>query len=184
MLHVQVGGAVVVLQVSALSKHWVESRQEQAGCPVTIWQILSFSQGANVGSLALHSQEGGVVVVLHTSALSKHCVGSRQEQGGWSVTLWQTLSFSHVENVGVLVLHSHVGGDVVVLQKSPKPEQSEAVRQEHAGCPTMLWQTLSFSQVENVGAFELHSQEGGVVVALQKSALSPQSVELRQEHAG
>ena len=78
---------MVSLQVSALSKHVAESRQEHPGCPgssITFMQYRSMGHASNVGVLKLHSHVDGFVVRLQVSAFSKQCAASRQEQEGCS----------------------------------------------------------------------------------------------------
>ena len=86
-LHSHLGGMTVLLQVSAVSPKQLDvSRQEHPGCPgfsVTFIHILLSSQTSKDGVLKLHSQVGGIVVLLQVSALSKHWPTSRHEQAGW-----------------------------------------------------------------------------------------------------
>lgn len=193
-LHSQVGGIVVLLQVSALSKHWSPSRHEQAGWPtnsVIFRHDLPASHGIKSGALELHSQVGGIAVLLQVSAVSlRQSDASEHEHPGWSgysVMLMQTRPISHAAKVGMLELHSHVGGIVVVLQESAFSKQLAASKQEHegwSGFSVMLMHDLPVSHGAMEGKFPLHSQLGGVVVLLQESALSKQSVAIKHEHAG
>ena len=110
-LHSHVGGLVAALQVSALSRHVAESKQEHAGCPgisVTLRHIWLGPHTSKRGKLKLHSQVGGFVVLLQVSALSKHCEASRQEHAGWpgsSVIFRHILPVSQGANDGVFALH-------------------------------------------------------------------------------
>ena len=72
-LHSQVGGDVVLLQVSALSRQCKASKHEHAGCPgrsVRFKHTLSGSHGPKVGELFSHTQVEGDMVVLQASELS------------------------------------------------------------------------------------------------------------------
>ena len=74
-LHSHFGGIDVLLQVSAFSKQSIASRHEHAGCSgvsVLFKQTLPGSQAAESLPLKLHSQVGGVVVILQVSAFSRH----------------------------------------------------------------------------------------------------------------
>ena len=82
-LHSHVGGFVVLLQVSALSRQFVAFTQEHGGCPrssVVFKQNCKGPQGSIVGALKLHSHI--VVVALQVSAFSKQFVAFKQEQAG------------------------------------------------------------------------------------------------------
>ena len=84
-LHSQVGGTVALLQVSALSRHVAVFKQEHPGCPglsVTFIHTRLGPHASKVGDLKLHSQVGGVVVLLQVSELLKQCNAFRQEQAG------------------------------------------------------------------------------------------------------
>ena len=162
-----------MLQVSAFSKHSVESKQEQPGCPTTDWHVLPASHTKKFGALVLHSQLGGVVVILQVSAFSRHCVASIQEHPGWPVIVWHSLPTSQTEKLGALALHSQLGGVVVILQVSALSRHCVASRQEQAGCPRIVvWHSLPESQTSKLGVLKLHSQLGGAVVILQVSAFS------------
>ena len=96
-------------------------------------------------------------------------------------------SMLHGTDVGPLPLHSHVGGDVVLLQVSAFSKQCDSSKQEHPGCKglsVILMHTLPASHGEFIGGFALHSQVGGDVVLLQVSALSRQCKASKHEHAG
>lgn len=60
---------MVLLHVSAFSKHSFASMQEHAGCPVVFKHTLGASHGAKVGALLLHWHNDGVAVVLHVSVV-------------------------------------------------------------------------------------------------------------------
>lgn len=123
-LHIQLEGVVVMLHVSAFPMHCDASRQEQGGCPgfsVTFRHVLPASQGENDGPLKLHSQLGGVRVILHVSEESGHDASSTQEHAGCpgcSVVFIQVRGYGQAANVGALKLHPQVGGLEVVLQVS------------------------------------------------------------------
>lgn len=184
---------VVLLHVSAFSKHWEASRQEHGGCPgfsVIFTHCLPASHAANDGELTLHSQVGGVVVILQVSALARHVKESKQEHGGCpgcSVMFKHTWGCAHASNVGPLKLHSQPGGFIVVLQVSAFPRHCDASRHEQAGCSgcsVIFKHFLPAPQVANDGALKLHSQVGGTVVLLQVSAFSKHVAESRHEHPG
>ena len=150
------------------------------------------SQTLKSGRFELHSHVAGMVVLLQVSAFSKHWPSLKHEQAGCptnSVILRHDLPVSHGINDGALKLHSQVGGDNVLLQVSAvSPRQLDASKHEHAGwsgCSVVLRQVLSVSQGAYVGALLLHTQVGGIAVALHVSAVSPkQFVASKQEHAG
>ena len=104
--------------------------------------------------------------------------------------LRQSLPTSHGMNVGELKLHSHVEGDIVLLQVSELlPRQSDASKQEHAGwsgCSVVLRQVLRSSHGTKFSStLLLHKQVGGVDDELQVSAVSPtQSVASKHEQGG
>ena len=136
--------------------------------------------------LVLHSQKP--VVVLHLSALPVQCESSKQLHAGWSgnsVRFMHRLPVSH--GTYPLKLHEQLVGIEVVLQVSELSRQSEASKQEHAGCPTYvvrLRQILSSSQTSEL-LLAAHPQLAGLVPVLQVSELSPrQSSTVRHEHAG
>ena len=72
-LHSQVGGIVVLLQVSEFSRQCDESKHEQAGCPgrsVRFTHTRFESQGPKDGSLFSHPHIEGDIVALHVSEFS------------------------------------------------------------------------------------------------------------------
>ena len=84
-------------------------------------------------------------------------------------------------------LHTHVGGDVVVLQVSAFSKQCDSVKHEHPGCnglSVILVHTRPSSHGDFIGAFALHSQVGGDVLMLHLSALSRQCEASKHEQAG
>ena len=179
--------------MSAFSKHCDAFKQEQAGCPgfsVMFKHILSSSHGENDGALAVHSQLAGTAVLLQKSELSRHSVVFKQEHGGcpgYAVSFKHTLGNSHGSKVGALLLHSQVGGNMVLLQVSALIGHDESSIQEQGGCPglsVLLIHIMGNSHAANVGALKLHSQVAGVVVLLQVSALFKQWSDVRQEHGG
>ena len=181
-----------MLQVSAFSKHCVASKQEQAGClgsSVIFIQSLPASHVSNDGVLKLHSQVGGTVVILQVSALVRQVAESKQEHPGCpglSVTFMHTRLVPHGSDVGVLKLHSHIDGYVLILQVSAFSKQFVSVKQEHGGCPgvsVIFKHVLPSSQgVDNV--LKLHSQLEGVMVILHVSDVSGHDSSSTQEHAG
>ena len=186
-LHSHAGGSMVTLHVSVTPKstHCASPSQEQPNPGI---HTRSPSHGAKVGAFELHSQR--LVVLLQVSALTKQSVVFKHEQGGCpisSVILRHILPASHGANVGALVLHSHVGGTVVLLQVSEVSEQCDTSKQEHPGCPgfsAMFTQILPSIHGTNVGSLKLHSQDGGEAVVLQVSELSKQCAVSKQEHGG
>ena len=194
-LHSHFGGIAVILQLSAVSAiQSDESKHEHAGwlgSAVVFIQPRPTSQTSKF-VFELHSHVAGVVVLLQVSALSRHWSSLKHEQAGCptsSVIFRQYLPVSQGMNVGELELHSHVGGETVLLQVSEVfPKQSEVSKHEHAGWSgvnVVLRQVLLASQGANVGELLLHKQVGGTAVALQVSDVFPkQSVASIQEHAG
>ena len=80
-----------------------------------------------------------------------------------------------------------MGGDKVLLQVSAFSKQCAASVQEQGGCPGfdgISRQVLPGSQTDEFGAFAEHSQEEGVIVVLQLSALSKQWDVSKHEHPG
>ena len=141
MPHLHNDGVVELSQTSAFSKQCDAFKQEHAGCPgfsVIFRHVLPSSHGANDGALAVHSQLGGASVLLQKSELSRHSVVFKQEHGGcpgFSVAFKHTRGNSHRWNVGELLLHSQVEGNMVVLQVSATLGHEASSAQEHAGCP-------------------------------------------------
>ena len=84
------------------------------------------SQGELIGGFELHSQDGGMVVLLHVSEFSRQCDAFKHEQAGCpgrSVRLTHILSESHGPNPGALSLHPQLEGDIEVLQVSAFSKQ-------------------------------------------------------------
>ena len=71
--------AVVVLQVSAFSRQSVALRQEHAGCPGRLRQLLGASHGAKSGELPLHWQREGAVELLQVSVVLGQWLSSKHE---------------------------------------------------------------------------------------------------------
>ena len=157
-------------------------------------QVRPSSQGSRLGVLKLHSHVVGTVALLQVSALSKHWLALRHEQAGCpmnTVRFKQSLPASHgINELSALKLHWQVDGDKVLLQVSELlPRQSDASKQEQAGwsgCSVVFKQALRSAQGAKFSStLLLHSQVGGVEVALQVSAVSPtQSVVSKHEQAG
>ena len=192
-LHSQDGGAAVMLQVSEVSEQCAVSKQEHAGCPgcsVRFKQIRSGSHGASVGSFAVHSHAGGLLVTLQLSALSKQLASIRHEHGGcpgFSVTFRHILSPSHGANVGILELHSHIAGIAVSLQVSELSKHCDEFKHEQGGCPissVILIHIRPSSHGSKLGSLKEHSHMGGANVLLHESALSKQWSGRKQEQAG
>ena len=129
-------------------------------------------------------------MLLHVSAFLKQSDEFKHEQGGCpisNVIFRQALPISHGSNVGSLLVHSHVCGFVVLLQRSEVSEQCASSKQEHAGCfgfSVTFTQILPAMQGADIGPLKLHSQFEGMAVMLQVSALSKQSDFFKQEHGG
>ena len=133
-LHSHPGGSNVALQISTSPRaaHWASLSQEQ---PKPGIQTRPGWHGANVGAFALHSHM--CVVLLHVSAFTKQWDSFKHEHGGCpssSVIFKHILPSSHGSNDGSLKLHPHIAGTAVVLQLSELLKQSNASKQEHAGC--------------------------------------------------
>ena len=172
---------VVLLQVSAFTRQLVAFKHEHGGCPsssVVFTHCLPSSQGANEGTLKLHSHVEGTVVPLQVSAFSKQCSSSKQEQGGCpgsSVVFKHIRPASQIEKFGELKLHSQIAGIAVALQVSEFSKQCSSIRQEQGGCPEyidILRQDLPVSQASNDGTLPLHTQLVGFIVVLHVSELS------------
>ena len=143
-----------------------------------LMQNLPISHAAKVGTLELHSQVGGIVVLLQESALSKQFAASKQEQGGWfgiAVMLMHDLPVSHGAMEGKFPVHWQSCGELPLLQVSELSSQSAVSRQEHGGCPAYcanvrLRHVLNSSHDAFDGRLKLHSHPGGFNALLQVSA--------------
>ena len=162
------------------------------GNAVLVIHVRPSAQGARLSStLLLHSQAGGDAVVLQVSEeVPRQSEVVRQEQAGCkgsSVVFKHTRPVSQTVKFGALDEHSHIGGYVVLLHVSEFSRQSDASKQEHAGCPGIAVrsrQALNSSQTSEL-LLAAHPQLAGVVDVSQVSAVSPrQSETVRHEHAG
>ena len=97
------------------------------------------SHGSKVGALLLHSQAGGDIVLLQVSEdVPTQFEASKHEQAGCkgdSVVFKHIRPSSQTSKLGVLYVHSQVGGDVRLLHVSELSRHSAVSRQEQPGCP-------------------------------------------------